>query len=1018
MVLAWSFENLVAHLPTMPSLFSRIKGKDGKFRSKKHGNEDSALQLSGKPRWDDAYARTSVNPDEVQELVHRCTAELKARALDIPFLLLPFRPTSDPSAVRTFIRHFFDDENHSLHGEALVQELRMTEPMVISGVLKWCWSRVTGGLVGWDAYELFKVGEQDSNMAPDSFTTFIPLSIENEARSNLVFDYFDLLSAIAAHGKANGFGGRKLSRMASWWAFEHKDTSDGFEGGYKVWSRAADATSHLFFAYLRSLSPQQPKTSGISMLPMSLQKLLQETEYPPQTPTLTFSSTYKVVMIVDTVSPTPFSLLRRANHFQYREGDIALRDFSEYEDPVQALTEECRRVLKAISLANQSQVSSSKHSTGLRDASWSRFEDIGFSGSLEDDEDEEEILKSSLSQRQGLRTTPASGGQLGRPTTPSWADFLSSGFVDDSGPSTLLPPDKVLPPIETNVRQRSSQSHRGQLESDRALEPGELASITQFTFDEAFWWVWMSSLAPEETAERKSAFGRCAVVETVIKSGKWLVMEEMVKGAEPELNAGAYIAEKKGFFSWTRRGKAGVSRAKSNGKGLFNRADQVSPDNNAATTLNKTNIGPDQQAKILAAAQQLSARQQQQQQQEQAGMSGRRGRPDKDVDREKTHSVLMQPIIMSEASPAMKWANKYDKEAIREAYIGDFKAGHGNGQLPGMIETNGNAHRPEMPEKSRPFVEEPAREQPPPVPTKSLQDIHPAERPSPVDRDSPLPPLPREEDNLEGPRQTMISPVPSTTSPEGKKHKKLHKDDKKAGTGTLKKLFGRNKNRNSRVFETADVPNVIIGSVKTAESVRAQSPPPEMPQSQPAVSEPVVETSAIHADENQTPIQPPSPVAADGATNGATAEAELSRVNTEDVMEAQSEFSRFDQGPLLEQPAFVPVDVEDDESDVHTPDARPTDHNEEEYERDVAPAPIAAAQDRWATIRKNAAERAARQNEEQSRGEHGKPTDGDDDTSGEETIESRVARIKARVAELTGNMEGTRSPGTPPATRR
>lgn len=35
----------------------------------------------------------------------------------------------------------------------------MTEPMVISGVVKWCWSRLQGGVVGWDAYELFKVGE-------------------------------------------------------------------------------------------------------------------------------------------------------------------------------------------------------------------------------------------------------------------------------------------------------------------------------------------------------------------------------------------------------------------------------------------------------------------------------------------------------------------------------------------------------------------------------------------------------------------------------------------------------------------------------------------------------------------------------------------------------------------------------------------------------------------------------------------------------------------------------------------
>lgn len=36
----------------------------------------------------------------------------------------------------------------------------MTEPMVIAGVIKWCWSRLQNGVVGWDAYELFKVGEQ------------------------------------------------------------------------------------------------------------------------------------------------------------------------------------------------------------------------------------------------------------------------------------------------------------------------------------------------------------------------------------------------------------------------------------------------------------------------------------------------------------------------------------------------------------------------------------------------------------------------------------------------------------------------------------------------------------------------------------------------------------------------------------------------------------------------------------------------------------------------------------------
>ena len=108
--------------------------------------------------------------------------------------------------------------------------------------------------MSWEAYELFKVGvvryrifvstlnfmlivHVDSNMARDSFTTFIPLSVESEARTKIIFDFFDLLSAIAAHGKTNGLGGRKLSRLAGWWAFEHVDGSDGFDGGYKTWAR-------------------------------------------------------------------------------------------------------------------------------------------------------------------------------------------------------------------------------------------------------------------------------------------------------------------------------------------------------------------------------------------------------------------------------------------------------------------------------------------------------------------------------------------------------------------------------------------------------------------------------------------------------------------------------------------------------------------------------------------------------------------------------------------------------------
>ena len=77
----------------------------------------------------------------------------------------------------------------------------------------------------------------DSNYARDAFTTFIPISVESDARVQIIHNFFDLLGAIAAHGKMNGLGGRKLSRFAGWWAFEHYDTGKGFEAGYKSWAR-------------------------------------------------------------------------------------------------------------------------------------------------------------------------------------------------------------------------------------------------------------------------------------------------------------------------------------------------------------------------------------------------------------------------------------------------------------------------------------------------------------------------------------------------------------------------------------------------------------------------------------------------------------------------------------------------------------------------------------------------------------------------------------------------------------
>lgn len=96
-------------------------------------------------------------------------------ALDMPFLLLPFRPNTDPSSAKSFIRNFFKagpGEGSILTGQALLNEMRLIDPMVLCSIMKWCWSRLPGGVVTWSTYNLFSAGE--TRMLKYKFNALIP----------------------------------------------------------------------------------------------------------------------------------------------------------------------------------------------------------------------------------------------------------------------------------------------------------------------------------------------------------------------------------------------------------------------------------------------------------------------------------------------------------------------------------------------------------------------------------------------------------------------------------------------------------------------------------------------------------------------------------------------------------------------------------------------------------------------------------------------------------------------------
>ena len=67
--------------------FSKLKGRSSGAdsapkKAKKAPQTNGAVSVPPpKPRWDDAWTRKQVEPEEVQELLRGCTMELKSRGM-------------------------------------------------------------------------------------------------------------------------------------------------------------------------------------------------------------------------------------------------------------------------------------------------------------------------------------------------------------------------------------------------------------------------------------------------------------------------------------------------------------------------------------------------------------------------------------------------------------------------------------------------------------------------------------------------------------------------------------------------------------------------------------------------------------------------------------------------------------------------------------------------------------------------------------------------------------------------
>jgi len=149
----------------MPFFSKVFRSKDNVGATLKAKRDAVPVEVGGPvappvPQWEDAWSRKHVAPEDVQELIHECTQEMKSRgvcarkilpepwlgsslihiadltfaaAMDTPFLLLPFRPGSDTPASKSFIKYFYRSKHNGSNdycAAGLQRELRLTEPIV------------------------------------------------------------------------------------------------------------------------------------------------------------------------------------------------------------------------------------------------------------------------------------------------------------------------------------------------------------------------------------------------------------------------------------------------------------------------------------------------------------------------------------------------------------------------------------------------------------------------------------------------------------------------------------------------------------------------------------------------------------------------------------------------------------------------------------------------------------------------------------------------------------------------
>ncbi|KAH3682647.1 hypothetical protein WICPIJ_006392 [Wickerhamomyces pijperi] len=312
--------------------------------------------------------------EDVRELIHIITKEIKIKGTKTPLVFLSFRSQVNNETLTEFLAKVFPSGARPAPTKVIERAVSETDELTLVASLKYLWARLPGScVVGWDCYETFKKLEAKNDYSKKAFLQYMPQCLVSPSHSSIVYDFLELLVALGGDSKANQLSGRKIAKMAGLWAFQGPppkslslnnsepvlSQANSFTDGLNDWLPAASAMFHLLLSFLRSMLPEDVNTK--LQLPRALQALLASNAYPP--PDVTFSSSTLVhiplvTMRTNSLSKSPVELLNKVpkvlnfedqSLFEAKEDYALLKSLCRNDDNIlNKLSAESRRIIEVL----------------------------------------------------------------------------------------------------------------------------------------------------------------------------------------------------------------------------------------------------------------------------------------------------------------------------------------------------------------------------------------------------------------------------------------------------------------------------------------------------------------------------------------------------------------------------------------------------------------------------------------------------------------------------------------------